>query len=600
MNTDRIRYFKNKIFHQSAGGILFCSSNTNLKVALVKLIDGIWVIPKGHIKKRETPRQAALREIKEELRISKDKKLKFIGKIGTDNYKFKMLGEKRVQYKKVHLFLFTIDKEIILKPLKKEGFINTKWFSFPEALKKISSSNLINNKSRYLKINKIIKSKFISKKILLEARKLFQNFKNKENYKKAIYIRGGKKLKGEVKLSGSKHAVISIIISSLLTNKKVFLQNVPKIEDVFTLCKCLKILGAKILFKKNTLFIEAKNIKNVDLPFSLINKMRGTYLFLPVLLARKGYVNLPLPGGDRIGSRPPMDYISPLRKLGAQIKFDGETIKAGIKKFHSTKIILKKEKPRPAMTKEILIASVLGKGKTTIINPAKLPEIIYLIRFLNLLGAKIYIKKNKIVINRVKFLQGGNFKIPLDRIELISFISVAGVTKSKIIIKNVKSILASIKAEMNKFREAGIRFSSRGNDLIVFGNQKLRGIKIQTGPYPGFNTDSQPLFAPLLIGTIGKNVIKEGIFKKRFDYAKELIKMGANIKIKNESIVIKNSPQLKGAKVKIKDIRGAAACVISALGAKGITVIKNPCWLDRGYENFDKKLSKLGAEIWRK
>lgn len=422
----------------------------------------------------------------------------------------------------------------------------------------------------------------------------------KKNHKKALYIRGGGKLRGEIRLSGAKHAVIPIIVSSLLTNKKVILRNVPRIEDVFTLCECLKILGAKILFKKNTLSIRVKNIKNINLPFSLINKMRGTYLFLPALLVRRGHVNLPLPGGDLIGNRPPCDYISPLRKLGAQIKFNGKIIKAEVEKFRSMKIVLKKEKPRPAMTKEILIASVLGKGKTTIINPAMLPEIICLIKFLKLLGAKICIKKEKIIINRVEFLRGGNFEIPFDRLELITFVSVAGVTKSKIAIKNVKSILPSIKAEMNKFREAGIRFFLRGNDLIVLGNQKLRGVKIQTGPYPLFNTDSQSLFAPLLVGATGKSVIKEGIFKKRFEYAKELIKMGANIKIKNESILIKTPSQLKGARIKTKDIRGTAACIISALGAKGTTVIENPYWLDRGYENFDKKLSRLGAKILRK
>lgn len=180
MNADQIQYFKDKISHKSAGGILFCPLNTTLKVALVKLIDGIWVIPKGHIKKRETPRQAALREIREELGISEDKKLKFIGKIGTDNYKFRMFGERRAQYKKVYLFLFAVDEETILKPLKKEKFIKAKWFSFSEALKKISSSNLINNKSRYLKINNTTQRKFINKKVLLEAKKLFQNFRNEK------------------------------------------------------------------------------------------------------------------------------------------------------------------------------------------------------------------------------------------------------------------------------------------------------------------------------------------------------------------------------------------------------------------------------------
>ena len=603
INFDKINYFENNVYHQSAGGIVFYISKKSLKVALLKLVDNGWTILKGHLKKSETAFQCALREIKEELGVKQN--LNLINRIGTDNYKFKLPNDKRNHFKKVEIFLFTLDQEVPLKPQYKEKFVKAKWFSVDEARKKIFPSIFI--ESRFFEINgKVIKGNEIDKKILLEARRMVVNFYNSPKLsipRKKIYIQGKVRLEGSVELSGSKHAVIPIIISSLLTKEEIILKNVPRIRDVFILCECLKILGGRVIFDNNMLFIKMTRCKNVGLPSHLIKQMRGTLLFLPALLIRKGFVKLYAVKGDPIGKCPVSNYTEVLIKMGASIKIDNrEFIKATAKKFFSAKIILNEKKPSPGATKSILIVAVTTPGQTIIINASRLPEVVDFIRFLKTLGAKISGEgTEKIIINGVKLLHGGKFEIPPDRIELVTIITAVGATNGKVIIKNAVPLLTLIKPEFKKFLEAGIRFSYKNNNLTAEGNKKIKGIFIETDIYPQFNTDSQPILAPLLCIAKGKSMIKERMFEKRFEYAKELIKMGANIKFNNnQSVLIKGHSQLHGTDVEAKDIRGAAALVIAGLIAHGITGIKNSYWLDRGYDNFDIKLIMLGAKIWRK
>lgn len=597
-NIDKIKYSKGNIYHESAGGVVFCVSNHILKVALLKTVDNEWVIPKGHIKTEESLIKSALREIREELGIAEE--LHFIGKIGIDNYKFRLPKDKKDNFKKVHIFSFTVDREICLKPLKEEKFVEAKWLKIDEALNKISTSRFV--KTRFLRIDKKVIQKDINRIILLKAKEIFQKSLQSKKTCEKIFIVGGKSLRGTVKLSGSKHTIIPIIVSTLLTKEKITLQNVPDIKDVSVLIECLRILGSKVQFKNNTLSIQTTKIKDNELPFYLTKQMRGILLFLPTLLIQKGFVILNRTGGDPIGRRPIDDYLNPLKKMGAQIKVNKQKIiKAKIKKFSPTIILLDKNKPSPGATKSVIIAGVLTSGRTTIIHASRLPEIIYFVRFLRVLGAKISGEgTSKIIIYGVKSLHGGRFKIPNDRIELLTFISAAGITQGVITIKNAKNILPLVSPELDKFQEIGIEFSFKKNDLIVNGNRNLKGINIETGAYPKFNTDSQPIFAPLLAKSKGKSIIKENIFEKRFEYAKELRKMGADISIrKNRSIIINNSTQLKGTEVEAKDIRGGVALILAGLSANEITIIKNPFWIDRAYEKLDKKFAKLRASIWK-
>lgn len=413
-----------------------------------------------------------------------------------------------------------------------------------------------------------------------------------------ITIRGPATLRGKIRLSGFKHSVIPIIASSLMTEKRVILKNVPNIKDVRILCKLFRIMGGYAKLDGNKLTIEMKNIKKVKLPPRLVGSVHGTIYLIPSLLARTGKVNISCPGGCKIGRRPLTNIAFVIRKLGAVVKFD-KNIHAKVKSFIGDEIILnfKGEKYYSGATKAAIIAGSMAKGKTIIKNAFVGLEIVELANFLRMLGTKIRGDGTKqIIITGVKSLRGGNYSIAPDLIEFGTFSGVAAVTRSKIIASGISiDHLEYFKPEIDGFKKMGIKFKILNKKTILIDATKnLRGIKISSPP---IYSDLQPIFSATLTTVNGKSEVIDNVWEKRFRYVNELKKMGADISLDGNKLSINGGKELYGKNVVAKDLRSVAALILAGLYAKGTTVIHGAEHLERGYENLVSKLKELGAEI---
>lgn len=411
-------------------------------------------------------------------------------------------------------------------------------------------------------------------------------------------IKGPTKLSGKINISGSKNAALPIILSTLLTEKKVKIFNIPKLKDIDIAINLLKHLGAKILIKKSFLCIHAKKINSFYAPHNLVKVIRASIWILGPLLARCGKGKIFYPGGCKIGKRPINLHINGLEKLGAIIKIKKKYITAYVNgKLKGNYIVMKKVSVGATIT--IMISSTLAKGKTIIDNAACEPEIIDTANFLNTIGAKIKgAGTKKIFIEGVKKLKGGKYSIIPDRIEAGTFLVAAAISRGKIICYKIQpSILLSI---LKKLKEAGAEIKT-GIDWISLNmhGKRPKSVTLTTSPYPGFPTDMQSQFTLLNMISKGTGIITENIFENRFMHVSELIKMGAKAKIKNNQIICWGIKQLIGTKVVATDLRTAASLVLAGCIAKGITLIDCIYHIDRGYEFFEKKLKSIGADIVR-
>ncbi|NQU99078.1 UDP-N-acetylglucosamine 1-carboxyvinyltransferase [Candidatus Woesearchaeota archaeon] len=408
-----------------------------------------------------------------------------------------------------------------------------------------------------------------------------------------IIINGNNKLKGIVNISGSKNESLAILCASILSSGRVILRNVPNIKDVSVMKKLIKKIGSKIKTSNNKIIIEPK-IKNHLIKSNNAGLVRNSILLLGPLIAKRKKATIPLPGGCNIGSRPINLHLDGLRKLGVDIRIKNNLVYAEAKELKGANIIL--EFPSVGATQNILITATLAKGKTIINNAAKEPEVQGLAKFLNQMGASIKgIGTSTITINGVEELTGTEYSMNPDRIETITYLILGSFSGNNIRIKNVtkKDVSCVIKA----LKTIGAKIEQKKDELIVKGNKDLKSINIIAKPHPDFPTDAQPLISSLLSYAKGISKVTDTVFAERFSHVKELKKMGVNIQLKNKSIEIKGQNQLSGNLVSSQDIRGGMALILAGLSAKGQTIIKNTQYIDRGYEDYIKKLQLLGADI---
>ncbi len=414
-----------------------------------------------------------------------------------------------------------------------------------------------------------------------------------------LLIKGGKKLSGEVVISGSKNASLPIIISSLLFDDSVHFENVPKVRDIFTLINLIKVLGREVEFneEKEILKISNKNKNKYFAPYSIMRTMRAGVLVLAPLLAKFGKARVSLPGGCSIGARPVNLHLEALKKLGAKINVKNGYIDAIAPKGLSGSNI-KFPSISVGATESIIIAAVLAKGITKISNAAIEPEIIDLINFLNKCGANIkYNSKRKIIIKGVKFLYPVRHRIIPDRIEAATYAIAALITNGKLLVKKVNN--EHLENIFNVLKKIGANIKIFKDSFVIFRKHQLKPFKIITKPYPGFPTDMQAQFMALATQIKGSSVINEEIFENRFLHVSELMRMGADIKIKKQKAVINGIKNLNSAEVMATDLRASVSLVLAALSAKGTTTINRIYHLDRGYSKLEKKLNLCGANIKR-
>ncbi|QJC28405.1 UDP-N-acetylglucosamine 1-carboxyvinyltransferase [Enterobacteriaceae endosymbiont of Plateumaris braccata] len=410
-------------------------------------------------------------------------------------------------------------------------------------------------------------------------------------------IKGPVKLKGKVTISGSKNAALPILFASLLIKDIVEIKNVPNLKDIDIAIKILIKLGVKIERKKS-LIINAINILQCNPPSHLIKSIRASIWILSPLLKRTGKVNVSFPGGCSIGDRPIDLHINSLKILGANINVKKNYIKGYIKTNFKGNIICMKNISVGA-TITTIIAATLASNVTIIENAAKEPEIQDLANFLNTMGANIQgAGTNKIVIEGVKKLKGGVYTIISDRIETGTFLVAAAICKSKILCKNTNP--NNLNIVLNKLKKTGAEIEIGKNWCSInMHGKRPKSVNIITGPYPNFPTDMQSQFALLNLISTGISTIKENIFKNRFMYVPELIRMGANIILKKNILKCKGIKSLSGSEVIATDLRASVSLVLAGCIASGITIINNISHIDRGYENIENKLSSLGANIKR-
>lgn len=409
-------------------------------------------------------------------------------------------------------------------------------------------------------------------------------------------IKGGNKLCGETYASGSKNASLPILAASIISGKVTKLYNVPEIEDVKTTLEILKSIGCKIKKDKNKITINSRDVCKTLIPDELMRKLRSSVIIAGAILNRFGNVEFSYPGGCDIGARPIDLHLENFKKIGVKISENSRYIECKCDKIESKNIVL--DFPSVGATENLILATVLGSHEVIINNVAKEPEIIDLVNFLNRMGAKIYgAGSNSIKIVGVKQLKDVSYKIMPDRIEAGTLLIAGAITKGTIKINNI--IPQHIDPVLSKLNEAGCNIKVAKDSVYLSTNKMLKSVDIRTLPYPGFPTDMQPQISTLLTLTKGTSIITENIFENRFKFMQEIQRMGAKATIHGKTMIIKGVRKLHGADVESTDLRGGASLVLAGLAAKGITRVGKLEYLLRGYENFDKKLKELGANIIR-
>ena len=416
-----------------------------------------------------------------------------------------------------------------------------------------------------------------------------------------LVIEGGFPLKGEVTISGAKNAALPILISSLLSDETLNLQNVPNLQDIKTCIDLLSALGVSVKRQGNDCFLDANDVNNFDAPYDLVKTMRASILVLGPLLAKCGEAKVSLPGGCAIGSRPVDIHIKGLELMGAEIIIDKGYISASTaqlpnKKLQGCKIFM--DQVTVGGTENLMMAAVLAEGITILENAAKEPEIVDLGNCLIKMGAIIDgLGTDKIKIQGVSSLKKASYKIMFDRIEAGTFMTAAAMTGGYVVCNNVNP--EEMESITQKIKESGAKVEISKNSISVTGNKKLESVKIITAPYPAFPTDMQAQFMALNVVANGVGEITETIFENRFMHAQELIRMGAEIDIKQNTAITKGDNALTGTNVMATDLRASASLVLAALVANGKTTIERIYHLDRGYEKLEVKFNALGANIKR-
>ena len=409
-------------------------------------------------------------------------------------------------------------------------------------------------------------------------------------------ISGGKRLCGEMEIRGAKNSVLPILSATLLSKEESVLERVPLLEDVFVMCEILRSFGVKIRFEGSTLYINPENIYQVSPDEELFKKMRASALLSAPLLHLFHSIGIPLPGGCAIGARPLDYHIRAFNKMGAESLDCGNKILLRAAYLIGTEICL--DFPSVGATENIMMAASLAYGKTVIRNAAREPEIVDLANFLNKMGAKINGAGSGVIeIEGVTCLHGTQHKIMFDRIELGTMMTATAITGGDCMFTGVVGQIVSALTE--KLKESGMTVLEYKEGIRVISKRRPRACDIITMPYPGFPTDMQPQFMALMSIASGSSVITESIFESRFKHVSEMRRMGAKIKLAGDCAVVFGQNYLQPAVVESSDLRAGAALILMALSAEGESRVRNAQFIDRGYQQIEKSLSSLGADIRR-
>ena len=412
-----------------------------------------------------------------------------------------------------------------------------------------------------------------------------------------LEVFGANKLKGQIKISGSKNASLPILAATLLSNKKVYLNNLPKVEDIQTMIDLLKSLGSKIKFNKKNLIIDNFDQKKKIASYNLVKTMRAGILVLGPLLAKFGIAKVSLPGGCAIGTRPVDIHLKALSKLGVKYKIiQGYVHASAPKGLIGSKIFF--SKISVGATENLIIAACLAKGTTILNNCAIEPEIKDLVNFLLKTGCNIkWLAKRSLKIIGVDQIKETKYSVMFDRIEAGTYLIAAAATEGSLKIKNVIPNILS--TEIKILKKIGAKINIKKNEIFIKGNKKIKSVNIKTAPYPGFPTDLQAQIMVLLCKANKKSFVKEEIFENRFMHVAELNRMGAQISTNGNKALIQGNTKFAAAELMATDLRASVSLILASLTAKGKSVINRIYHLDRGYENIEKKLKKVGAKIKR-
>lgn len=412
-----------------------------------------------------------------------------------------------------------------------------------------------------------------------------------------LQIKGGNRLSGTANVHGAKNSVLPILAGCVLVKGTSVLHNCPNLSDVEVTISILKHLGAKVKREGSTLVVDTSSVNSFDIPQEQMQELRSSIIFLGSIVSRMSKACVYLPGGCEIGLRPIDLHLKGLTALGYDVNFDGCNICCDAKNVAGAEIVL----PFPSVgaTENIILASVFAKGKTVIVNPAKEPEIEDLVAFLNKAGAKISGASTPVIeIEGVDSLHSVEHTIIPDRILATTLMCASAITSSELRINKIN--ISHLKPVYPVFEEMGCELYLDYKALTIKPPKRLRRVKkINTLPYPGFPTDCQsPVMSALTVAR-GTSVINETIFEERFKHISQLNRFGADIITNDKTAIITGVKRLHSADVVCTDLRGGAAVVIEALSAEGTSIVKNISHIDRGYENIEKQLSLIGADIKR-
>ena len=410
-------------------------------------------------------------------------------------------------------------------------------------------------------------------------------------------IKGGNPLVGEVEIGGAKNAALAILAAAIMTDETVRIDNLPDVRDINVLLEAIEMIGATVdRVDRHTVRINGSTIGDVSVDYEYIKKIRASYYLLGALLGKYKKAEVPLPGGCNIGSRPIDQHLKGFRALGASVDILHGAIVARASSLEGSHIFL--DMVSVGATINIMMAASMARGRTIIGNAAREPHVVDVANFLNSMGANIKGAGTDVIrIRGVEQLHATDYSIVPDMIEAGTYMTAAAATKGDILIKNV--IPKHLEATTAKLVEIGCQIEEFDDAVRVIASRRLRRTHVKTLPYPGFPTDMQPQMAVVLTMSEGTSIVTESIFENRFKYADELARMGADIKVEGNSAIIDGVERLTGARVSAPDLRAGAALVIAGLAADGITMVDDIVYVQRGYEDFEGKLSSLGANIQR-
>ena len=414
-----------------------------------------------------------------------------------------------------------------------------------------------------------------------------------------LEIHGGKRLHGELRVSGAKNSALVLMTAALLTEDTLTLRNVPPLTDIDGMESILVSMGVKVRRSSETIHLQASDLTSAEPPYELVNGLRASFFAIGSILARMGHAKVPLPGGCRIGARPVVEHIRGLKALGAVVTVEHGVVSATVpgdrKRLKAASIVL--DCPSVGATETILMAASLAEGTSVIENAAQEPEVQDLANLLNAMGARISGAGGpSITIEGVERLHGCDYTVIPDRIEAGTFLLAAAITRSTLRVAPV--VPDHLSSVLQKLRDCGCGLEVDGDGIVITPGT-IKGIDITTQPFPGFPTDLQAPFMALLATAQGTSVITEKIYENRMQHVAELQRMGAAIRVQGNAAVVEGVPSLSGAPVNGTDLRASAAMVLAGLVAKGRTQVSGLNHLDRGYAGIEAKLTASGAKLAR-